>query len=219
MADESTIVDEIIDKKPEPSPGIIEQLKKEEKAVEEPEAENTPVTRVEPLPANEFGFQVVAPNVADATVFDSSIHATDEQGNPKRNADGSFRKKSGRKPGQGQGPRSSRQPGPPLVDNADLEARAAAEVFTSMIFILGTVIGGDEWTPLVKPEIGLNEPESVKNAWYNYFKIVGNVTLPQWVVPLVATGAYVLPRFTMPKTQSRMKRFLTWIKPYFGFKK
>jgi hypothetical protein len=71
---------------------------------------------------------------------------------------------------------------------------------------------GDEWRPVVSKEQGIDEPQSMVDAWAQYYMIKGITNMsPLWAVAIVC-ASYALPRVTLPKTQSRFARFRGWLK-------
>lgn len=150
------------------------------------------------------------------SVFDSAFHCVDERGQPRKNKDGSFRRKPGRKTGGATVADHVQQAaGNPI----EMEAAATAAALVSVLFIFGYIIGGDEWTPRVDIANGVNEPEFLTLAWKEYFIKCGGIALPMWLAPIVATLAYAAPRFTQPKTQAKGKRFMSWVGGLFKRKK
>lgn len=142
-------------------------------------------------------------------IFDPSIHDANPDGTPKLKANGRFAKKRGRKPGS---PGNATSPDPTASRRqASLQAgRATAEA----IFALGQAIGGDEWRPIIAVEQGINEPQQMIEAWASYYQATGKTDVPPWVIVAIACGAYALPRTRLPKTQSRIKSFWGWLRPY-----
>ena len=155
--------------------------------------------------------------------FNPDIHATDSEGNPiprKRGGKiipGEFQKKRGVKGGTAKkSVVSGGDTGKPqeVINNGGLMAgKTAAHV----LITLGCTIGGDEWQPIKNEEYGLDEKENLETAFINYFEATGKTDFPPGVALAIAVGGYVLPRFTQPKTKSRLKRAGEWI--YFKWQK
>jgi hypothetical protein len=153
----------------------------------------------------------------DGINFDPSIHVSDANGNPVKTAAGRYRNKSGRKPGVNsntQKPASQLNIGgkttqePDIADGTILAGKAAA----CMIFQAGCLIGGDEWQPVIDPNIGRNEPQEMEAAFISYFKAKGITDFPPGVVLALTIFAYAAPRFVQPKTKTRLQMIGLWIK-------
>ena len=143
-------------------------------------------------------------------VFDSTIHSMDEAGNPKYNASGTFSKKRGRKAN------------PTIVETnvgneaaenvARTQALQAGRASSELVFMIGKIIGGDEWSPIINPEYGLNEPEQMTDAFAAYYLATGKTEMSPWLGLAVCLSTYTLLRMRMPKTKKRMYTVVTWIK-------
>lgn len=166
----------------------------------------------------------------DGTVFDQTVHKTGPDGRPTISKTGRFM----RKPGAGRGvidqsssgmnkPQSiiggvqngnGGNSGATVSDSeaALLQARAAGKMAANLLLTLGVVAGGEEWQPLKRKESGLDEKEMLETAFADYFAATGKTDIPPGMALTVAVGAYALPRFTMPKTRTRMQKLGDWIK-------
>jgi hypothetical protein len=161
---------------------------------------------------------------ADATVkpsgFDSGIHATNADGSPKLNGDGSFAKKRGRKPGGA----ASAAPGqkkklhipggagvemPPQMSQEMIARRGGANA-ASLLVMLGMGIGGEEWAPRKDDKIGMDEKAMLDCAFGDYFVANNMGDIPPGWALVAAVGMYSLPRFTMPKTRTRLQKVKGW---------
>lgn len=191
------MVEQAINEMPPPSP-IADKLN-EEKPVEE--TTETTVTTSAP----------VEPPKIDET-FDPSIHATDDAGNPLLNKDGRLKKKRGRKPGSVNATVFRTVEHTPEYKAADTAARSATET----IFILGQMIGGEEWQPIIDSETGYNEPATIQASFRQYFLAKGITDFPPGVALSIALACYALPRLRKPQTQNRLMKFVGWIKSKFG---
>lgn len=146
-------------------------------------------------------------------IFDAAIHAVDASGNPVRKSDGTYKRKPGRKKGQSVSVNRVGENGgaagvqPP---NEDV-ARAAAYQTVSAIFLIGSIIGGDEFAPIVNKEMGYNEQQVLVDAWTAFYLQTDMKAIPPWVGVTIATGSYIAIRMTMPKTQTRMQKFWGWL--------
>jgi hypothetical protein len=162
--------------------------------------------------------------------FDPSKHASDENGQPVKTASGKFRKRSGRKPGatgnsdNTQKPKSqlgnvnanSRDNQPPAVDPGTIEAARAAAHLT---FQAGLLLGGEDFQPIIDQSTGLNEPLQMENAYKNYFQARGVTDFPPGVALAVTMIAYAAPRFSQPRTKTRLQKVGAWFKKTFSRKK
>lgn len=198
------IVDEAIDQQPSPSP-FADKLTEED--LIESNGETVVNTVQEPPP-----FFSSSPQPTEEH-FNPEIHATDAFGNPRRNKNGTYSKKRGRKNGQTNTQKSTVIP--PVPDNIQ-QSRSAAVALCTTMFILCKTLGGDEWTPVVNEQMGVNEPGILIEAWTQYFMTVGVTDIPPWIGVVIATTSYVAPRFTMPQTQSRLGRFWNWCKSWWS---
>lgn len=100
----------------------------------------------------------------------------------------------------------------PAAQTAE-QARAAARVAASSMFMLGMAVGGQEWQPHGPdsgPDEPLNERKMMEDAFTDYFLAKGVTTLPPGMSLSIAIGAYMMPRFFMPQTKARVGRAKTW---------
>jgi hypothetical protein len=161
--------------------------------------------------------------------FDPAIHAVDGAGNPipkmRRGAviAGEWQRKRG-KAASVAGGESSRTPGPSQLGNiATPPARdpgqiAAATAAAHLVFQTGLLIGGEDWQPIIDLKNGIHEPDAMRGAWLAYFEAEGITDFPPGVALSITLLAYALPRFTMPKTQSRFSQLKNAIKNFFSKK-
>lgn len=96
------------------------------------------------------------------------------------------------------------------AQRAAIEARArgAGIAAANSIFLIGTALGGEEWTPRNEP---LNEKAMMEQAWGDYFIAKGVTDFPPGVALLMCLTMYAAPRFTMPKTQQRARGLKAWV--------
>ena len=155
----------------------------------------------------------------DGNGFDPSIHKTNKAGEPTLSTKGKLIKKAGRKPASNKKPQSSFVGGglqqPTQADVQKLQARATGTVAANMVMRIGIAFGGEEWKPRMDEQTGLNEKSMLEGAFADYFETTGKTDLPPTMALTVAIGAYALPRFTMPKTQSRLQKLTGGIKKWF----
>lgn len=156
----------------------------------------------------------------DGNSFDPSIHKVNKAGEPTTSTKGKLIKKAGRKKATTtKGAQSSFVGGDAQQPTQDqihkLQARATGTVAANMVMQLGIAFGGDEWNPRVDEQTGLNEKSMLEGAFADYFETTGKTDLPPAMALTVAIGAYALPRFTMPKTQSRVQKLTGGLKKWF----
>lgn len=195
MSDIDTLVDEAISAMPKPSPMADEIIAGQ---TAEQETENVVET---PAPSHAQGPAVSS--FPMPPIFDAAIHAVDASGNPIHNQDGSYRKRKGPRKG------NSQSVSPVAVNTAAKEAGAAT---AQMIFVLGSIIGGAEWAPVVDDKIGLNEPKQMADAWEAYYIATDTTQLPPWLGVAVVMACYAGPRLWMPQTKARLEKVVKFAK-------
>lgn len=127
--------------------------------------------------------------------FNADIHSVDENGKPRYNKNGTYRKKRGRKSGVHNHGNNG-----VYVDDALCQKAAVAIVNT--IIAAGLMIGGEEWVPKPEESLMLNQ------GWYEYFKAAGIINVPPWVTLVAINAMYIMPRLNMPKTKSKIDMLL-----------
>lgn len=167
-------------------------------------------------------------NVTDkaGNTFNPDIHATNEDGSPRLTESGNFAKKRGRKSGSTNSGGSTLGATKSQIDPATIQKQqivakqqAAGKAAAGSLIMLGMVIGGDEWRPLVNEQMGLNEQANLEQAFADYFTARGLDDIPAGVALSIAVSAYVLPRFTMPKTRTRTATLWTKVKMWWANRK
>lgn len=193
MPDEKTIAEDTIRSMPDPSP-IADEKQQAEQTTGQSQ-QSSPV--IEPIRTG--------PIIRDSLggIFDPSIHVDPS----KRNNDGSFRKKRGRKPG------SSLADIPKNTREASI---AAGKATAETIFLVCTLTMGPDWKPLVDTAKGIDERSIVADAWGNYYAAVGITTIPPWLELSVVMASYALPRLTTDESKSRLGKFTVWIMGQFS---
>jgi hypothetical protein len=138
--------------------------------------------------------------------FDPSIHYSNADGSPKLSPTGRLRIRRKRKSEESiiATPKEQKE----IINPYQVGGVATANA----IIMLGIVIGGEEWKPVKNIEIGLDEKNTLEKAFTDYFEAKGWEDIPPGIALTIAISAYILPRFTLPKTQERSKRFTNWIK-------
>lgn len=153
--------------------------------------------------------------------FDPSVHKVNKAGEPTLSTKGLLVRKPGRKAGGGQSaagsvigrPQAAESPDPgPAREKA--QARATGIVAASMLMQIGIVAGGEEWRPIHDDKSGLDEKAMLEGAFADYFEATGKTDLPPGMCLAIAIGGYALPRFAMPKTQTRVGKLKGFIKQW-----
>ena len=203
------IVNQTISNMPEPSPNVSE-IGVEENS-NDTVNENTNETTTENTNPNGFGIR----RDKKGNLFNPELHATNDNGEPTYNNDGSFRKKRGRKKGSVNGTPQGGQNNQAELQKCLAAGRATAQT----IITLGIAIGGEEWQPIIDPQKGINEPQMLADAWAEYYQAAGVVDMPPWMGVIIATGMYASPRMFMPKTKGRIQRVKEWVvKTYVSYR-
>ena len=154
--------------------------------------------------------------------FDPEVHKTNKSGEPTLSTKGKLIKKPGRKASSATNTNTRSIVGGQAkvpVNDKDaqlrMQARASGTMAANLLLQIGIVAGGDEWNPRIDEQTGLNEKLMLENSFADYFEATGKTDIPPGMALTVAIGAYALPRFTMPKTQSRMSKIKRGIKQWF----
>lgn len=152
----------------------------------------------------------------DGNPFDPDLHKTNKAGEPTTSTKGNLIKKAGRKPKAkssvgGNGINSTVSE----ADQLKAQSRASGVMTANLLLQVGIVAGGEEWYPQSDIDSGLNEKRMLENAFADYFEATGKQDLPPSMALMVAVGAYALPRFTMPKTKTRLQKMTSGIKTWF----
>lgn len=149
--------------------------------------------------------------------FDASKHAVNSEKKPLITKLGRYRKISKNKNIPTNTNRSTvgllTDKQPPTANYAAIGSVAATLTFT-----VGTVIGGDEWQPIIDKSTGDNERELLSTAYGEYFASTGLVDIPPGAALAVALLSYASRRFSMPKTQTRYNRLIKWLSGIFSKK-
>jgi len=158
----------------------------------------------------------------DGNAFDPKIHKVGADGEPTLSAKNKLVKRPGRKAGAdatapksfigAPGASSPLSTGPSQEATSQMQARAAGNMAANLLMQLGLIAGGDEWQPRKDISTGLDEKIMLESAFGDYFLAKGIIDIPPGMVLTVAIGGYMLPRFTMPKTRTRLERATMWAK-------
>jgi len=154
--------------------------------------------------------------------FDPSQHASDSDGKPLYTVTGNFQKKRGRKAGNTPTKHVSRV-GAPTQDKQDVAKvsnyRAIGQATAESIFMIGRVIGGDDWTPIKDEATGTDERAQMSDAWTQYAEAKQWKDIPPGVLVSIVMCGYIGPRLATPKTKTRVKVAWLWLKDKFARKK
>lgn len=153
--------------------------------------------------------------------FDPAIHAANEDGTPKRRADGSYALKRGRKAGQtialppkGAGvtkdiaSESEAVTASPRITPDEAARQSANLVINCAVWICGDKIG----VPQDKAEA-----DGLLFSFKNYYESRGVPNIPPEIGLVAALGSYLVPRFrASEKASSLFERAGMWIKSKLG---
>lgn len=198
------VIENLIDVAPEVQPHVIEHFEKLD-------AQNT----------SEFSEYTDRFGVK----FDPAIHLTGKDGRPTISKTNKLMRKPGAATGASASrPQSTRKPTKSTVNaepdlsaqqpaQADLkpEHKATGIALTGAIMALAVAIGGEEFNPIKRDDLGLDERTMLENASAEWLRAKNMVDLPPDAAFAIAILSYVIPRFTMPKTQNRIKLLFQWV--------
>jgi len=136
--------------------------------------------------------------------FDSEMHQTNPDGSPKISKKGKLLRKR----------RASKVSVSNEKENLHSQARQSGFVAANLFINTARLIGGEEWEPKINKETGLDEKSLLENSFSDYFEMSGTVDIPPGLALAVVLLAYSVPRFTQPKTISRLSK----IKSFFSKK-
>lgn len=181
-----------------------------------PEVQEHAVSRAQ----EEANAQANGPTDKSGARFDPAVHQTGPDGKGVIGARGNWLLKRGRKAGTANTAANvaSTLPIPPAVDTkkaeAEHQARIAGAAAAQMLFVAGRVIGGEEWAPRKDEKTGVDEEALIAGAFGDYFKAKDVKDIPPGAALAFVLLMYAGPRFTMPKTQERVKsikaRIVQW---------
>ena len=159
----------------------------------------------------------------DGTPFNPDIHQTDLNGEPVTNAGGFLVKRRGRKKGNAStstvvAAGTTTRQGKQEPDQKELANQAAAmesgRAAANMVMAVGIALGGEEWQPIKDDKTGMDEEAQLTSAFGQYFLATGKTDIPPGWALTITMCSYALPRFIMPKTQTRAKslyqKFKAW---------
>lgn len=150
--------------------------------------------------------------------FDAAIHAVNEDGTPKRKADGSYALKRGRKAGRAANalpPKNAAnqtvvgEPAnpSPSISLDEASRQSANLVINACVWTLGNDLG--------KP-FDKSEAEGLKLSFRNYYEVRGIPQIPPEIGLLLALGSYIGPRLMTDEGQAKIKAMGQWLRAKTG---
>jgi hypothetical protein len=155
----------------------------------------------------------------NGAVFNEALHETDENGNPRQTVRGTWALKRGRGSAKARQNAKATEPafssvaGVPgtQVQTGREKARIAGETAATLLITAAVTVGGDEWQPIVRTDINLDEHANLRTSFADYFERKNIQDFPPGVALAIAVVGYVAPRCFMPVTKTRLQRFRGWI--------
>jgi len=181
------------------------------------DADTSPLTlipdslRVDPGADGQSTDPVTLHGLADASSdaydgFDPSRHAMNPDGTPRRKLDGNFSLKRGK---GGRQPQKTE-----FVNGENPHVKMSSEQASIMTITTGVGLMvqllGEQWDITDEKEAKILK-ESIKA----YYDAIGGVNMSPATGVAFALAGYSLPRIVHPESQSRLKRFFSWIKSFF----
>lgn len=116
-------------------------------------------------------------------------------------------------------PKEETQQEPGAQSEQVLRAKAAmiGTAGANALFMMGQALGGEEWAPISINKEGVvkieeyDEREMMEKAIADWAFASGKTEVSPNMGLMVALTAYMLPRFRMPKTQTKMKSAKEWL--------
>jgi hypothetical protein len=150
--------------------------------------------------------------------FNPAIHAVNADGSPRKTMTGRYALKRGRKSDSDKSADSSTSAkgivlpgGKPSMTAKEQSARSGGVGAANLLLMVSVGLGGDEWQPRKDEKSGLDEKAMLEQAFGDFFVAKGYEDLPPGWALVAALGMYAMPRFHMPKTQTRMQKLRAWI--------
>ena len=173
---------------------------------QETPVENESETEQLNLPDENAEEKIVIPNniITDINgeIFDISLHCTMPDGSPRKNRDGSFRKRK-------------QSANNEQIEPAILPTLALAEYTVNSIEGISVSMFGDEW--YMQKNDKENEKANIINAFAVYFASKGVVDLPPGVMLTLVLGTYAIRRIPQPVTKSKLQIIKDKIKSKLSF--
>ena len=174
-----------------------------------------------PLPQEhaiqEFQIQAKAELLKDTkgAEFSDAVHARNSDGSPRKTSGGEWAKKRGRKAGTATGSADVARsvvaaPGA-QVGGSGSAARTIGEGAATTLITVCRSVGGDEWEPVVRVDLGMDEAANLRKLFGDYFVAKNYKDIPPGVALTIGLLGYAGPRFFMPKTRGRLQIAKEWI--------
>lgn len=155
----------------------------------------------------------------DGVAFDPAKHAVKPDGTPSMTSTGRFRRKRGQgtrsriaAPNRSASTAAPDNATPQLTEEQKQQARNAGIAAAEILFRTAVMFGGDDWHPIKNDEKQIDERRDMQNAFAFYCEQKGVTDFPPGVLLAITISSYALPRFTMPETQKRTGKFVSWIR-------
>ena len=149
--------------------------------------------------------------------FDPAIHETDSLGKPVLTPTGRFKKLS----------RNRKEVNPHRKINSTLGGvtqgkqetgqgvpnfAAVGQGMAETLFTIGRTLGGEEWAPIKRDDLGIDERAAMSDAFTSYAKSKNLKDIPPGIMLTIVILGYAGPRFAMKQTQSRMAKVREWFR-------
>jgi hypothetical protein len=169
----------------------------------------------------ESGPDAIDPSLSDryGRKFDPALHVVKVDGTPDLTNAGNLRLKPKNEQGEPGSAAPREKPvsqigtGPSPVQTqiqAQAQYQATGQASAHMLFMVGVMLGGEEWQPSDDEKIYLT------GAFVQYYEAKGIKDMPPGVVLATALLSYALPRFSQPKTKTKIQKLMKWAKGKFS---
>ena len=151
--------------------------------------------------------------------FDPAIHLTDSEGKPRFNVDDTLKRRRKRKAKTDASAKVSEAASVQLTAEQQQQARYAGIAAANSMLVVCRGLGGDDWQPIKNESTGIDEQAELAQAFGDYFVSKGWTEFPPGIALSLCVGMYATPRFTLPKTQSRIKNGWARVTGWFSKRK
>ena len=197
-----SIADHIDDESPEPNQAAIDGFRVVREVPTDAEGAATTQATNDDGVRDRFGMP-----------FDPKLHHANDDGTPKL-FKGKLRRKRQSKIGTAGSPEQSTMAGPgQLTPDQIAKARLAGRVMADSFISVAVMVGGDEFQPMQGNIEGMkiDERAELRSVFANYCEAKNIGDFPPGIALAIGLTGYIGPRFAMPKTQTRTKRFALWL--------
>lgn len=156
--------------------------------------------------------------------FNPSIHAVNADGTPRKTVGGAYALKRGKKSATAQSSAGATKPansanstgivipGQTSGMSAKEQASRTGGMQAANLFLMTAVmVGGEEFHPRKDDKIGLDEKVMLETLFGDFFAAKQWEDLPPGLALAAGCAMFILPRFAMPKTQTRMQKIRGWM--------